>query len=277
MKILLIFYLIVNGSLEAKEPWEVTVTPLSKEEKVIDETMKQLVMFGKPTPLSKEEKVIDEKLKQIMMFVVDYASTGRKATKEEIQLIDELYQNESSSKVAIYAKAYSFATMSIAKDISVWSKELPILLKSTQLAGFAIDAVYYVYKKGTRKEKLHLLKERKLQEQLNESLLNESLEKFDAENFAAKINKISELVKENKYLLDEPDLSKNLRGVRRGDEGEEPFGNDLVSKPKNQNEPLQEVLEAEPSPSRLPWIIVGVLLVGILVLLLKTFKGKSTS
>ena len=256
MKILLIFYLIVNGSLEAKDLWEVTVTPLSKEEEVI------------------EKKVLEEKFKQLVMFVEDYESTGRKATKEEIQLIDELYQNESSSKGAIDVKAYSFATMVIVKDISVWSKELPILLKSTQrqLAGSAIDAVYYVYKKGTRKEKLHLLKERKLQEQLNESL-----EKFDDENFAAKINKISELVKENKYLLDEPDLSQNLRGVRRGDEGEEPFGNDLVSKPKNQNEPLQEVLEAEPSPSRLPWIIVGVLLVGILVLLLKTFKGKSTS
>ncbi len=49
---------------------------------------------------------------------------------------------------------------------------------------------------------------------------------------------------------------------------------------KNEGDPRlpeQEVSEAEQSPSRLPWIIAGVLLVGILALLLKAFKGKSTS
>lgn len=39
----------------------------------------------------------------------------------------------------------------------------------------------------------------------------------------------------------------------------------------------QDFLEPEESPSRLPWIIAGVLLLGILLLLLKIFKGKSTS
>jgi len=41
--------------------------------------------------------------------------------------------------------------------------------------------------------------------------------------------------------------------------------------------PVREVSEAEQSPSRLPWIIAGVILLGILALLFKTFKGKSTS
>lgn len=39
----------------------------------------------------------------------------------------------------------------------------------------------------------------------------------------------------------------------------------------------QDSLEPEESPSRLPWIIAGVLLLGILLLLFKIFKGKSTS
>ena len=251
MKILVIFCMTIVGDLVAQEPWEL-----------------------KPSPVSKEDKELGKKFEKLKKFLTEYASTGRKATQEDIQIIDEIYQNNGSSKLAIDAKSYSFATMVRVKDIDVWSQELPALLlsDSKQLAGSAIDAVYYVYKKGTRKEKLYLLKERKLQEQLNESL-----EKFDDENFAAKINKISELVKENKYLLDEPDTSQSLRGVRRGDKGEEPFGNDLVSKPKKQNETRQEISEAEQSPSRLPWIIAGVLLVGILALLFKAFKGKSTS
>ncbi|MEM7791181.1 MAG: hypothetical protein AAF546_07260 [Verrucomicrobiota bacterium] len=41
--------------------------------------------------------------------------------------------------------------------------------------------------------------------------------------------------------------------------------------------PEKEVSEAEQSPSRLPWIIAGVLFVGILLLLFKVIKGKSTS
>lgn len=39
----------------------------------------------------------------------------------------------------------------------------------------------------------------------------------------------------------------------------------------------QAALESEQKPSRLAWIIAGALLVGILALLLKTFRGKSTS
>lgn len=49
---------------------------------------------------------------------------------------------------------------------------------------------------------------------------------------------------------------------------------------KNEGDPRlpeREISETEQSPSRLPWIIAGVLLAGILLLLLKTFKGKSTS
>lgn len=44
---------------------------------------------------------------------------------------------------------------------------------------------------------------------------------------------------------------------------------------KKQEIEREEILEEK--PSNLPWIIAGVLLVGILALLIKVFKGKSTS
>jgi hypothetical protein len=53
----------------------------------------------------------------------------------------------------------------------------------------------------------------------------------------------------------------------------------IADSKKNEGDPRlpeEEVTEPE-SPNRLPLIIAGVLLVGILALLFKTFKGKSTS
>ena len=51
----------------------------------------------------------------------------------------------------------------------------------------------------------------------------------------------------------------------------------VTSSPKSSEETLQKEAVLEKKPSNLPWIIAGLLLVGIFVLLFKVFKGKSAS
>jgi len=251
MKIIVFLCVIVIDNLVAEEPWDF-----------------------KPSPVFKEEETLKENFQKLKVFLAEYASAERKATKEEIQLIDEIYRHGGSSKLAIDAKSYSFASMVRIKDISVWSKELPDLLlgESKQLAGSAIDAVYYIYKKGNKREKLYLLNEQNL-----ENHLNESLSKFEDENFSAKIKKIFNLAEENKGLLDEDGTSQISPNHRLRNEGERPSKTNSHRKQSELKSTQPELEEGRKYSTKLPWVIGAVLLAGILALLLKTFKSKSTS
>jgi len=94
--------------------------------------------------------------------------------------------------------------------------------------------------------------------------------------------KIESLDFPNGYLIP----SKALKYLGGRDPERVPKSSDRViknsvgSREHRSSQPLktQAALEAEKSPNRLPWIIAGVLLLGILALLLfKVIKGKSTS
>lgn len=80
--------------------------------------------------------------------------------------------------------------------------------------------------------------------------------------------------------LDEPidwDAVGTVQNVERpkSSNGQKPL---LTNKNEGDSRlPVREVSEAEQSPSRLPWIIAGVILLGILALLFKVFKVKSTA
>jgi len=65
-------------------------------------------------------------------------------------------------------------------------------------------------------------------------------------------------------------------GARPAPQNADVFGREKV-KIGSQEESNKKETEQTRKPSSLPWIIAGVLLVGILFLLLRNFKGKSTS
>ena len=78
-------------------------------------------------------------------------------------------------------------------------------------------------------------------------------------------------------LLPETETRRQERNAGKSISRNDIAPNKRSDSPADKLESEKKEIEQMKSPSRLPWIIAGVLLLGILVLLLKIFKGKSTS
>ncbi|MEN8695315.1 MAG: hypothetical protein ABF334_10950 [Akkermansiaceae bacterium] len=164
MKTFFAIFISLVASLSAQEKWEIL-----------------------PEERSQEEKSLVEKTLRITEIFSDIKKTGREVSEDEAKLFEELYRQDGESKAAIDAKSYAFASLVRTRDVSYWSGELPILLdgESSQLAGSAIDAIYFVFKNGKSQDKGYLSNNLNIYE-----LIDSAEEKFKDKNFSRKINKI---------------------------------------------------------------------------------------
>jgi len=89
------------------------------------------------------------------------------------------------------------------------------------------------------------------------------------------IRMVAEKKVSDKRQLPNSSNRTNRIKIEKGDLPSVPKTN-IKIKGKEQSQPVQKKSKSE-KKSSLPWIVAGVLLVGILLLLFKVFKGKSTS
>lgn len=236
MKILLIFCILLGADLLAQDPF------------VVDHKNEELY----------------EEFERLNELIYEYEVTGKEPAPDEIKMIEVLYHNEGSSQWAIDVKAYAFSALVLFEGIERWSPELSGLLssESRQPPRTAIAAVYYVFKKGTEKEKVHLLGLPELEDQMRKAA-----ERSNDSNVVARVSKISKMMDQYDHLLDTSEAGTNLSGGgHKADEQRSPDSRSTTS-----NEKPEGVLGFQTNSVGL-WLIVGVTFLGVCFSLFKVLR-----